>query len=207
MSQAFFAAKKDCTGGALIASFNSKDAGVYFKLSKQVNNNADKKNWDFQNGINVKFTASEAAGIIRAVRTGGEFKFYHEFKGQDGVSHVTSGRFAFYSIDQGDDKPPRVGFGLSVKAGEATYKVGFTEDTAEHLKLYLEFALDHIFSSDYSEDKAKALERQAKKNAENGTPTPTKSAPKAKAPAPKPAPVEQEPEVEVPQEPADEDLF
>lgn len=202
MSQAFFAAKKDNSGGALIASFNSKDAGVYFKLSKQVNNNADKKNWDFSNGINVKFTSSEAAGMVRAIRTGGEFKFYHEFKGQDGVSHVTSGRLAFYSIAATEEgKSPRVGFGLSVKSGENTYKVGFTEDTAEHLKLYLEFALDHIFSSDYSEDKAKALEYQAKKNAEAGAKTTGGS--KTKAPAPKPAPVEQEPEVEAPTEEAD----
>ena len=162
MSQAFFAPNPNMTGGAVLVSFNSKEANVYFKIAKQVNNNPDKKNFDFKTAINVKLSADEAAGIVRAIRTGDKFKFYHQ--AQD--FPATSGSYAFYAIDQGAGKEPRTGFGLKVKKEDKEYKVGFTEDTAERLKLYLEFALDHIFTADYSEDKARAAEYF--KNKENG---------------------------------------
>ncbi len=193
MSQAFFAPNKNLTGGAVIVTFNSKDANVYLKLAKQVNNNPDKKNFDFTKAVNVKLSADEAAGIVRAIRTGGEFKFYHSFQ-----DVVTSGSYSFYSIDQ-EGKAPRTGFGLKVSKDGTEYKVGFTEDTAERLKLYLEFALDHIFSADYAEDKAKAAEYLAKKEGGQATtakptqkqPSPAKK--KVAAPAPEPEP-ESEPE-------------
>lgn len=193
MSQAFFAPNKNLTGGAVIVTFNSKDANVYLKLAKQINNNSDKKNFDFTKAVNVKLSADEAAGIVRAIRTGGEFKFYHSFQ-----DVVTSGSYSFYSIDQ-EGKAPRTGFGLKVSKDGVEYKVGFTEDTAERLKMYLEFALDHIFTADYAEDKAKAAEYLAKK--EGGQPAAAKSAqkPVAKkkvaAPAPEPEP-EQEAETD-----------
>ena len=195
MSQAFFAPNKAVTGGVAYVSFNSKDANVYIKLAKQINNNPDKKNFDLANAINVKFSADEAAGMVRAIRTGGAFDFFHQF----GDYPATSGSLSFYSIDGAAGKPPTTGFGLKVKKENQEYKVGFTEDSAERLKLYLEFALDHIFTADYAEDKAKAAEYLAKKEGGQATtakptqkqPSPAKK--KVAAPAPEPEP-ESEPE-------------
>lgn len=195
MSQAFFAPNKSLTGGAVIVSFNSKEAEVWLKLAKQVNNNPDKKNFDFTKAVNVKLSADEAAGIVRAIRTGGEFKLYHNFQG-----NVTSGNYSFYSIDQ-EGKAPRTGFGLKISKDGVEYKVGFTEDSAERLKMYLEFALDHIFTADYAEDKAKAAEYLAKK----GGGQPTAAKPAQKPVAKKKVTPEPEPEPEQEAETADDE--
>ena len=170
MSQAFFAPNKSLTGGAILASFNSKEANVYFKVAKQVNNNPDKKNFDFSTAVNFKFSPDEAAGMFRAIRSCSEFKFYHSFVGQDNVEHVTSGSLKFYSIEQ-DGKPPREGFGFVGKKDNQEYKCGFTLDSAERLAQYLQFALEHIFSADYAEDKRRAEEWNASKANGGNTPT------------------------------------
>ncbi len=168
MSQAFFAPNKSMTGGAILASFNSKDANVYFKAAKQVNNNPDKKNFDFQNAVNFKFSADEAAGIFRAIRTCSEFKFIHSFTDQSNVKHTTSGSFRYYNIpSKTEGVPNKEGYGFTGNKDGNTYKCGFTLDSAERLAQYLQFALNHIFSADYSEDKKRAEEFAAKKNAES----------------------------------------
>lgn len=211
MSQAFFSPNNKMTGGAILASFNSKDANVYFKVAKQVNNNPDKKNFDFQNAANFKFSADETAGMFRAIRTCGEFKFYHSFTSQDNVEHVTSGSLRFYSIPaQEEGKAPKEGFGFTGKKDNVEYKCGFTVDSAERLAQYLQFALEHIFASDYSEDKKRA-EEWAKNNPKPGAPTPTTATPKAttkpKTAAPKAPTPPVEPEVEAPTEQSEPDLF
>ena len=193
MSQAFFAPNKNLTGGAILASFNSKEANVYFKVAKQVNNNPDKKNFDFSTAANFKFSSDEAAGMFRAIRSCSEFKFYHTFTGQDQVEHVTSGSLKFYSIEQ-DGKPPREGFGFVGKKDNQEYKCGFTLDSAERLAQYLQFALEHIFTSDYADDKRRAEEFNASKNAGNTQKTTSKPATTtAKPAAKKPAPVDDAP--------------
>jgi len=193
MSQAFFAPNKSLTGGAILASFNSKEANVYFKVAKQVNNNPDKKNFDFSTAANFKFSADEAAGMFRAIRSCSEFKFYHTFTGQDNVEHVTSGSLKFYSIEQ-DGKPPREGFGFVGKKDNQEYKCGFTLDSAERLAQYLQFALEHIFAADYAEDKRRAEEYNASKNTGNTQKTTSKPATTTSKPATKkPAPVDDAP--------------
>lgn len=152
MSQGFYSPNSKLTGGALFVSFNSKEGHAYFKLLRQIANNPNKKgNYDGNNPVNVKLSTDEAAGIIDAVRNNGEYSFYHDFNG-----NVTSGRFAFYSIQPKTPKDkPKTGYGLTVNKGDVEIKIGFNRGSAERLAQYLEFALDHIFSADYQADKKK----------------------------------------------------
>ena len=204
MSQKFYGANKATTGGMLDVSFNSKDASIYFRAAKQVNNNPDKRNYDYETAVSFKFTPDEAAQIVKTIRTDGKWKFYHTFDAKDGTKIVTSGSLNWYEIPaKNEGQDPSTGFGFTGTKGDFTCKVALSSGGAERLAEYLQFALEHIFSSDYSEDKAKALERQAKKAAESGSPAPsapkttTKSAAPKSTPKPAPAPVEQEVEAPV----------
>lgn len=157
MPNSYYSPNTKLTGGALFASFNSKDASVYFKVLKQIANNPDKKgNFDGQNPVNVKLSQDEIADIIRAIRTNTSSSFYHKFK--DGV---TTGKFTYYSLDATDreNKPiKRTGFGLTIRRDDVEIKVGFTLGSAERLSLFLQNALVHIFDAEYSEDIKRAKE-------------------------------------------------
>jgi len=163
MPNQFYSPNSKISGGASFFSFNSKDGCVYLKLLKQIANNPDKKgNFDGANPINVKLGQDEAADIIRAVRTGSESKFFHQFK-----ETKTSGSFKFYTIPAKDNFPAKSGFGLQVKKSqdgkEQEVKCGFTLASAERLSLWLQNALTHIFDAEYSQDLKAVKEYQDKK--------------------------------------------
>ena len=163
MSNNYFSPNQKITGGAAFLSFNSKEGCVYLRLLKQIAMNSDKKNnFDGANPINVKLGQDEVADIIRAVRQGGESKFYHSFN-----ETKTSGSFKFYTIPAKDQYPAKSGFGLSVKKSQngkdLEIKVGFTLASAERLSLYLQNALIHIFDAEYSQDIKEAKEYQDNK--------------------------------------------
>ena len=165
MPNAFYSPTNKVSGGALFASWNSKDGSIYFKLLKQIANNPDKKgNFDGKNPLNIKLSQDEAADIIRAIRTNSKSKFYHKFD-----SAVTTGEFSFYTIPASGQYPERNGFGLSVKktveGKETVIKVGFTAGSAERLSLFLKNALVHIFDAEYSQDLKEAKEYNEKKAA------------------------------------------
>ncbi len=62
MPNQFYSPNAKLTGGALFASFNSKDGNVYLKLLKQIANNPDKKgNFDGKNPLNIKLGQDEIA--------------------------------------------------------------------------------------------------------------------------------------------------
>ena len=173
MSNNYFSPNAKITGGAAFFTFNSKDGAIYVRLLKQIAMNSDKKgNFDGTNPINIKLGQDEAADIIRAVRTNGESKFYHQFK-----ETKTSGSFKFYTIPAKDNFPPKSGFGLSVKKSQdgkdSEIKVGFTLASAERLSLYLQNALVHIFDAEYAQDIKDAKEFRDKK-ASNAEPIPEK---------------------------------
>jgi hypothetical protein len=173
MASCYFAPNTRVTGGALFVSFSSKDGAVFFKLLKQIANNPSKKgNFDGQHPINLKLSEDEAAGIIRAVRTRNNANFYHKFKDTNTAIH-----FTHYKIEpkQEGDKA-REGFGLTVKQTvgsnpENVVKVGFSLDSAERLLEYLRFALNHIFSADYSLDKKRALEFAKQREQQDAPPS------------------------------------
>lgn len=165
MPNTYFSSNAKITGGALFATFNSKEGSVFLKLLKQVANNPDKKgNFDGKNPLNIKLTQDEVADIIRAVRTNGESKFYHKFD-----QNTTSGIFKHYIIKSTEEgKADRQGFGLSVKrtAGETLQevKVSFSLGSAERFSLFLQNALTHIFDAEYSQDLKRVKEYQEKKD-------------------------------------------
>jgi hypothetical protein len=163
MPNCFFSPNQKITGGALFATFNSKDGSVYLKLLKQIAMNPDKKgNFDGKNPLNIKLGQDEVADLIRAVRVQGESKFFHQFK-----EAKTSGSFKFYTIPAKDNFPAKSGFGLSVTKTEGDnkteIKVGFNAGSAERFSLFLQHALTHIFDAEYSQDLKNAKEYLAKK--------------------------------------------
>ena len=185
MPNAYYSPNGKITGGAMFASFNSKEGNVYLKLLKQIANNPSKiGNFDGKNPVNLKLSQDEVADIVRAVRTNGESKFYHKFD-----TTVTSGGFKHWVVESTEaGKPDRQGFGLSVKrtVGETSteIKISFTLGSAERFSLFLQNALVHIFDAEYSQDLKDYKESQDKKS---------KSAPKQEI-------KEQEQELEEPAE-------
>ena len=165
MPNAFYSPTTKVSGGALFASWNSKEGSVYLRVLKQIANNPDKKgNFDGKNPLNIKLSQDEAADFVRSVRTNGESKFYHKFD-----SAVTTGSFKHYVIPAKDTYPARSGFGFSVKktqdGKETEIKVGFTLASAERFSLFLQNALVHIFDAEYSQDLKEAKEYNEKRAA------------------------------------------
>lgn len=154
MPLTFFSPNSRNQGGALFASFNSKEEAGFFQVIQQNGWNEQTKKGIFKDGkrLNVKLSLDELAGILYAIENKTEFKFYHSF----GES-VTTGSFVHWSKDG------RSGFGLSVKKGEDIFRVSFAYESATKLREYLKFALEHIFSAIYSSDKKDAEEFAKKK--------------------------------------------
>lgn len=164
MPNQYYSPNQKISGGALFASFNSKDAAIYFKLLRQIANNNDKKgNFDGKNPLNIKLSQDEAADIIRAIRTKGESKFFHKFN-----EDSTSGTFKYYTIKATEEgKADREGFGLSVKrtgSNNQEVKIGFTLGSAERLSIFLNNALVHIMDAEYAQDIKDAKEYMDKKS-------------------------------------------
>lgn len=158
MANSFFSPKTNLNGGALFASFNSKDGSIFFKILKQVANNPDKKNnFDGKNPINFKLSQDEAADIIRSVRTTSACSFYHKFK-----EDVTTANFKYYSVQGQNGQPNKSGYGLTVKKNDIEVKIGFTLGSAERLSLFLVNALNHIYDQEHRDD-MKAAEEYRKK--------------------------------------------
>lgn len=158
----YYSPNSRINGGALFASFNSKDGSVYFKVLKQIANNPDKKNnFDGKNPINVKLSQDEAADIIRAIRTNSSCNFFHKFN-----DVVTTLKFTYYETE---GNPPRRGFGATIKKDDTEVKIGFTLGSAERLSLFLQNALVHIFDAEYSQDLKEAKEYREKNKSVEGT--------------------------------------
>ncbi len=186
MGQAFFSPNNKIAGGALFATFNSKDASIYFSVFPQIANNESKKdNFDYKAGINIKFSQDEAGDFIQAVRNKSAAPYYHEFEG-----NITKGSFKHFKVPSKDPKyPDKEGFGFSVDKDGKQMKVAFTLGSAERLSHYLAFALEHINSAIYSVDVAKNKE-YAKSKEETKTKATAQPAKPVAAPEPDTAPSE-----------------
>lgn len=176
----YYSPNKALSGGALFASFNSKDGCVYLKILKQIANNPDKKgNFDGKIPINIKLSQDEVADVIRAVRTNSVAAFYHKFD-----KTVTTGSFKYYEIPpQKEGDKPRSGYGFTVKKtiegnNPVEVKVGFTLASAERLSLFLENALTHIFDAEYSQDLKDFKEYQKKNDKQPATDNNSEQTPK-----------------------------
>ena len=181
MPSSYFAGNKTNTGGALFVSFNSKEQAIYYRIIKQTGWDEKTSKPSFTGGtvINLKLSADEAGEVIHAVSGHTACKFYHQFNGE-----ATSGSFSYWEKEYTDKsgKPAKSsGFGLSVRKGEVQAKIGLSLGASERLSQYLQFALDHIHSAIYAQDKKELEEYLKKRDADKvaSTPTPTrKAAPK-----------------------------
>lgn len=152
-------------GHAVGISFNSKDGKIFFKFIKQTGWDEKTKRGKFQGGqmFNITFNATEVGGILNCIERGSTDKLFHSSgKGDTSIewaplvnkaTNVKNG--VTVSVN------PR---GQEVKEGEKPLQFGFWFNNAEArlLKEYLQFALDHIFTAEYSAEKKKFQEAQSK---------------------------------------------
>lgn len=166
MGLTIFSGNKTVTGGAMFVTFQSKDQAVYLKIVKQTEWNEKTAKPSFTGGavVNIKLSMDEVGDYIHAVAGHTARKFYHEFN-----KEVTSGNFSYWSKDFTDKagKPAKSeGFGLSIKKGEIQAKIGFSLGAAEKFSQYLQFALNHMFSAIYAQDKKEQEEYMKKRDGE-----------------------------------------
>lgn len=164
------------TGTACSFSFNNLDGNFYLNLIKQASWNDQKKIGSFsENAQNpekkvvVKLSKIEVCGILDALDNNRTADFFHNSENQKlGI------KFSPYIRD---DK--QVGYSLNVIKNSkmqttqpaVSFLIGFTFAEARLVAEYIKFGLDHIFSTDRSEEikrlknaKSKAVEEKKQKD-------------------------------------------
>ena len=164
------------TGTACSFSFNNLDGNFYLNLIKQASWNDQKKIGSFsENAQNpekkvvVKLSKIEVCGILDALDNNRTADFFHNSENQKlGI------KFSPYIRD---DK--QVGYSLNViknskmqtKQPAVSFLIGFTFAEARLVAEYIKFGLDHIFSTERSEEikrlknaKSKAVEEKKQKD-------------------------------------------
>jgi hypothetical protein len=164
----FYKPNSKNTGTACSFSVNSKDNSVWGSLIKQSSWNDAKKIGSFsenQNNPNksvkVKFSLTEAAGLLDALERNVEFSAYHTSEKQ-----ITKIKLAPYIRE---DK--QVGFSYSVNKedkqnveNKQSYLIGFYFNEARLLKEFLTYSLNSVFETQRIEaiKKAKNLVKDVK---------------------------------------------
>ena len=172
MPHCVFSPNNKISGGAAFVKLTN-DNDIMVSIFKQVANNPNKVgNFDFKNGVNVKFSSDEVGGILRAVRTNGNFNFYHTSE-KEGQKTVSKGSFNHYNV-KGNDGKEKEGFGLTVDKNGDVRKVGYSVGAAEVLAQFLKYCLTFEFESILKEDEKRDKEYLDKKNTAQKPTTPTK---------------------------------
>lgn len=162
------------TGTACSFSVNPKDESIWSSLIKQSSWNDSKKIGSFsenQNNPNksvkIKFSLTEAAGILDAIERSVEFSAYHTSEKQ-----TTQIKFAPYIKDN-----KQVGFSYMVSKADKqnsenkqSYLIGLYFSEARLLKQFLGYALDSVFESQRIE-MIKKLKNNPKDQKDNKTTT------------------------------------
>ena len=147
----FYKPNSKNTGTACSFSVNSKDGSIWSSLIKQSSWNEATKTGSFsdnrdnpQKSARVKFSMTEAAGLLEALDKNVEFSAYHSSDKQ-----VTKIKFSPYIKD---DK--QVGFSYSVNKeskdnieNKQSFLLGFYFNEARLLKEFLIHALNSIFKT------------------------------------------------------------
>ena len=147
----FYKPNSKNNGTACSFTVNAKDASIWGSLIKQSSWNEVKKIGSFsenQNNPNksvkVKFSLTEAAGIIDAIERNAEFSAYHTSEKQ-----ITKIKFSPYIRDE-----KQVGYSYSVNKedkqnieNKQSYLIGFYFNEARLLKEFLGYALNSVFES------------------------------------------------------------
>lgn len=171
----FYKPNSKNTGTACSFSVNSKEGSIWSSLIKQSSWNEGTKTGSFsdnkdnpQKSARVKFSITEAAGLLEALDKNIEFSAYHSSDKQ-----VTKIRFSPYVKD---DK--QVGFSYSVNKeskenieNKQSFLLGFYFNEARLLREFLTHALQSIFKSQEVEaikkiKNSKANQESNKSNAE-----------------------------------------
>jgi len=166
----FYKPNSKNTGTACSFTFNGKDASVWGSLIKQSSWNDAKKIGSFsenQNNPNksvkVKFSLTEAAGIIDAIERNVEFSAYHTSEKQ-----TTRIKFCPYIKE---DK--QVGYSYSVNKedkqnseNKQSYLIGFYFNEAILIREFLKFALTSIFHQQEIENIKKLKTRKLESKSE-----------------------------------------
>ena len=145
----FYKPNSKNTGTACSFTVNTKDASIWGSLIKQSSWNDAKKIGSFSENQNnpsksvkIKFSLTEAAGILDAIERNVEFSAYHTSEKQ-----TTRIKFCPYIKD---DK--QVGYSYSVNKedkqnseNKQSYLIGFYFNEASLIKEFLKFALHSTF--------------------------------------------------------------
>lgn len=147
----FYKPNSKNTGTACSFSVNPKDESIWSSLIKQSSWNEQKKIGSFSDNQNnpnksvkIKFSLTEAAGILDAIERNTEFSAYHTSEKQ-----TTRIKLAPYIRDE-----KQVGFSYSVNKedkqnseNKQSYLIGFYFNEARLLKQFLSYALDTVFEN------------------------------------------------------------
>lgn len=147
----FYKPNSKNTGTACSFSVNPKDESIWSSLIKQSSWNEQKKIGSFSDNQNnpnksvkIKFSLTEAAGILDAIERNTEFSAYHTSEKQ-----TTRIKLAPYIREE-----KQVGFSYSVNKedkqnseNKQSYLIGFYFNEARLLKQFLSYALDTVFEN------------------------------------------------------------
>ena len=147
----FYKPNSKNTGTACSFSVNEKDSAIWSSLIKQSSWNDSKRIGSFSENQNnplksvkIKFSLTEAAGILDAIERNTEFSAYHTSEKQ-----TTQIKFTPYIKDE-----KHVGFSYMVSKtdkqnseNKQSYVIGFYFNEARLLKQFLSYALDSVFNS------------------------------------------------------------
>jgi hypothetical protein len=165
------------SGCAAGFSFNSKDEAIYVEFIKQVGWDDKAKRGTFKGGAqgNVKFSLTEAAGLLKTLEKGTEFTAFHKTPNSSKTTRINFGLYYGNKEAKTDVK----GYSLSVvkadsensETGGDKFLIGFTFNEGRLLIEYLKYALTHCFDAIYSEDKKRRAAAMEKKPAKDFDPT------------------------------------
>lgn len=147
----FYKPNSKNTGTACSFSVNPKDESIWSSLIKQSSWNDQKKIGAFSDNQNnpnksvkIKFSLTEAAGLLDALERNSEFSAYHSSEKQ-----TTKIKLSPY-IKDGN----QIGYSYSVNKedkqnseNKQSYLIGFYYNEARLLRQFLSYALDAVFEN------------------------------------------------------------
>ena len=163
----FYKPNSKNTGTACSFSVNPKDESIWSSLIKQSSWNDSKKIGSFSENQNnpaksvkIKFSLTEAAGILDAIDRNTEFSAYHTSEKQS-----TQIKFSPYIREN-----KQVGYSYMVSKtdkqnseNKQSYLIGFYFNEARLLKEFISYALGSVFESQRIEN-IKKLKNSKKEN-------------------------------------------
>ena len=147
----FYKPNSKNNGTACSFSVNPRDGSIWSSLIKQSGWNEKTKTGSFmdnkdnpQKSAKIKYSITEAAGLLEALDKNTEFSAYHSSEQQ-----ITKIKFAPYIRDE-----KQVGFSYSVQKeskenveNKQSYLIGFYFNESRLLKEFLQYSLNCIFES------------------------------------------------------------